>query len=82
MDLYDAVLARRSVRRYDNQPLDEDALARVQKIISSVRPLVPGNRSQALLRDVPPATDLVSSLGGCGRLVNPPHYLVPYVLGQ
>jgi nitroreductase len=80
--LYEAILARRSVRRYDDRPLDEDTLARVEEIISSVRPLVPGNEFHADLLNVTPGTDLVSALGGYGRVVNPPHYLVPYVLGQ
>ena len=80
--LYNAIHARHSVRRFDEQPLDDHTLAQVRQIISAVKPLVPENEFQADLVDVPPGTDLVRSLGGYGRLVNPPHYLVPYVLGQ
>jgi nitroreductase len=82
LDLYGAILARRSVRRYDKEPLDEPTLSQVRQIASGVEPLVPENQFQVILRDAPPGTDLASDLGGYGRMVNPPHYLVPYVLGQ
>jgi nitroreductase len=82
LDLYEAILARRSVRRYEKEPLDESTLSQVRQIISGVEPLVPENQFQVILRDAPPGTDLVSDLGAYGRMVNPPHYLVPHVLGQ
>ncbi len=79
---YEAILARRSVRRYDKAPLDERTLSEVREIIGGVAPLVPENRFQTTLRDVPPDADLVALLGGYGRVVNPPHCLVPCVEGQ
>lgn len=81
-DLYRAVLARRSVRRYEHLPLDEGALAQVRAIIAAVHPLVPGNRFYAEIKDLRPGDDPTSELGGYGRIVNPPHYLVPYVIGS
>jgi nitroreductase len=80
--LYDTIHARHSVRRFDRQPLDDHTLAQVRQIISAVKPLVPENEFEANLVDVPPGTDLARSLGGYGHIVNPPHYLVPYVLGR
>jgi nitroreductase len=82
LDLYEAILARRSVRRYDSQQLDEPTLGQVTEIISGAKPLVAGNRFHVLLRNPPPGSDLARDLGGYGRIVNPPHYLVPYVLGS
>ena len=81
-DLYGAILARRSVRRYERAPLDEGTLAQVRAIIAAVRPLVPGNRFYAEIKDLRPGEDPTSELGGYGRIVNPPHYLVPYVVGS
>lgn len=81
-DLYEAILARRSVRRYDRAPLDGATLARVQDIISGVLPLVPEHDCEILVRDVEAGEDLVKYLGGYGRLVNPPHYLAPYMVGE
>lgn len=81
-DLYQAILARRSVRRYAKKPLDEITLAQIKDIASGVKPLVSGNRFEALMRDASPGENLVAALGGYGRLVNPPHYLVPYIAGE
>ena len=81
-DLYQAILARRSVRRYERTPLDEATLDRVRAIIAGVHPLVPAQRYQVLLRTTAPGEDLVAALGGYGRIVNPPHYLVPFLVGD
>jgi nitroreductase len=85
MDLYVAILARRSVRRYDRRPLDGETLARVREIAAEVRPLAPlaaENRFQVLFRDVAPGENLVETLGAYGRIVSPPHLLVPYLSGS
>ncbi|MDI7275803.1 MAG: nitroreductase family protein, partial [Anaerolineae bacterium] len=81
-DLYQAILARRSVRRYDRAALSHDELARVRDAIALSHPLVAANRYEALLRDLPATSDIVSALGAYGRLVNPPHVLVPYLVGD
>ena len=82
MDLYAAILARRSVRRYEQRPLDGETLARVRDIAADVWPLIAGNRFQVLFRDVAPGEDLVETLGAYGRIVSPPHLLVPYLEGS
>ena len=81
-ELYQAILARRSVRRYDKTPLDAATLAQVREIVAGVKPLVPENRFEVLVKDVAPGEDLVARLGGYGRIVTPPHYLVPYIVGE
>jgi nitroreductase len=81
-DLYQAILARRSVRRYEARRLDAETLAQAQEIVSGVKPLVPGNRFEVLMRDVAPGEDMVQTMGGYGRLVSPPHYFVPYGVGE
>jgi nitroreductase len=81
-NLYETVLSRRSVRRYDKEPLDESTLDLVRRIIADAQPLVPENRFHVLLYDAPSGVDLTQELGGYGRIVNPPHYMLPYVLGQ
>jgi nitroreductase len=81
-DLYQAILARRSVRRYDKEPLDEATLAQVREIISGVKPLIPENQFDVLLRDDAASENLVEVLGGYGRFVTPPHYLAAYGLGE
>lgn len=80
-DLYRAIRLRRSVRRYDREPLDAITLVRVQEIVAGVRPLLPQNRFEAVARDDMVREDLISVLGAYGRLVTPPHALAPYVIG-
>lgn len=81
-DLYQAILARRSVRRYAPQALDEGTLAQIEELAATVVPLIPENRFRVLLRDVAPGQDLVKDLGAYGRLLSAPHYLVPCVEGD
>ncbi len=81
-DLYQAILARRSVRRYEKSPLDATLLAQVQEIIAGVKPLVPDNRFEVLTKDTLPGEDLATILGGYSRIVSPPHYLAPYTIGE
>lgn len=81
-DLYEAILARRSVRRYERKPLDEVTLEKVRGIISGVKPLIPENRFEVLMRDEVVGEDLVTVLGGYGQFYTPPHSLAPYMLGE
>jgi nitroreductase len=81
-DLYQAILERRSVRRYEKEPLGEQELAQVGDILEGLEPLAEENHLEVLLKDVSPGEDLVAILGAYGRLVTPPHYLVPYITGK
>lgn len=79
--LYQAILARRSVRRYAPQPLDDSTLEQVLALAERVQPLVPANRFTVRLRRDGVRQDLVTLLGAYGRLITPPHALVPYLQG-
>ena len=80
--LYQAILARRSVRRYQAAPLDKETLAQVQQIAREVIPLCPGNHFEASIESVTGSEALIAALGGYGRIVSPPHYLVPWMVGR
>jgi nitroreductase len=80
MELYGAIIARRSVRRFEQRALDENMMSQVKQVVAAVRPLVHENRFAVLYRDVSPGEDLVQALGAYGRIVTPPHYVVPYLL--
>jgi nitroreductase len=82
MDLYQAILARRSVRRYYPALLDKAMLARVDEIMDSVKSLVPANRLRLMRRDVFTGEDLIMAMGGYGRVISPPHYLVGSIAGE
>jgi len=81
-NLYQAILARHSVRRYARQALDAQTLAQVEAIISGVKALVRENRFEVLVRDVAPGEDLAQAMGAYGRIVSPPRYLLPYGVGK
>ena len=81
-DLYRAILSRRSVRRYAQEQLDDQTLAKVRAIVAALQPLCPDNRLEVQFHDVAADEDLVDRLGGYGRIVTPPHYLAPYMISD
>jgi nitroreductase len=81
-DLYQAILSRRSVRRYREEQLDDQTLKGVRAAISAIRPLCSNNQLEIQFQDVMADENLVDRLGGYGRIVSPPHYLVPYAIGD
>lgn len=81
MDLLSAIMQRRSVRRYRDQPLDKATLAEIDTVVDDLVPLVPANRFRVMRRDVVTGEDLIAAMGGYGRILSPPHYLVGYIIG-
>jgi nitroreductase len=82
VDLFEAILARRSVRRYEKRRLDPNDRATVKSITASVRPLSQRRKFSVLYHDVSSGEDLVRALGAYGRIVTPPHYVVPYLVSE
>jgi nitroreductase len=80
--LYDAILRRRSVRRYDAKRVDDTTLKAVQSAIDSVIPLVEANSFHANLQSVAPGENLAEAMGAYGRIITPPHYIIPYIEGN
>jgi len=78
--LYQAILARQSVRRYDREPLDAGTLSRLREVVDGVRPLDPAVPVETVWRDVTSPQDL-AIVGPYGRIVSPPHILAPYAVG-
>ncbi|MGM0400338.1 MAG: nitroreductase family protein [Chloroflexota bacterium] len=81
-ELYQAIMARRSVRRYDDEPLSEDILDQVREIASKVVPLIPDNTFRVLIHDYTPADEGWVLRSAYGRFMTPPHVMVPYVVGE
>lgn len=80
--LYQALISRHSTRRFDTHPLAEGTLKRIQNLATAVEPLIPENRYTVMIRDVTTVDDLVQALGAYGRLLSPPHFMVPYLVGE
>ncbi|MGC9346854.1 MAG: nitroreductase family protein [Anaerolineae bacterium] len=79
MDLYQAILARRSVRRYREEPLSREMLQQVDDIVDHAKPLISDNRFRVMRRDVITGEDLIAAMGGYGRILTPPHYMVAHI---
>jgi nitroreductase len=81
--LYQAILDRRSIRRYDPREIDSASMARVQQIIEAVEPLVPENGFHVLHRPgMLVDKDFIRSMGAYGYIVSPPHVIAPYTTGK
>jgi len=82
VDIYRAIQLRVSVRRFLNKPLSREILDQISKIIASVQTLSADNLFQAPLYHVLPGDNLTRTLGAYSNIVNPPHYLAPYIIGD
>jgi nitroreductase len=82
MDLYQAILNRRSERRYRSTPLDKQSLDSIDNAIELVEPLIAQNRFVVMRRDVVSGEDLIAAMGGYGRILKPPHFLTAYIVGE
>lgn len=80
--MYDAILDRRSVRRYEARSLPAETLVQIKQEIAAINPLDPENKISILLRDSRKGEDLATVVGGYGKILSPPHYLVPTMTGN
>lgn len=82
MDLYQAIVNRHSTRRFRDNPLNKETLDLIDDIASHVQPLVADNRFRVMRRDVMSGEDLIAAMGGYGRVISPPHFLMGYIVGK
>ena len=77
--LYNAVLERYSVRRYQDQPLSEEHIEAVKHIIAKITPLAVHAAVQFFqLSAYANAFDRLVMQGPHGQLINAPHVILPY----
>jgi hypothetical protein len=82
MDLYQAIVSRHSTRRFRDEALSDEILRQIDDIAAHVQPLTKENRFRVMRRDVLSGEDLVAAMGGYGRLISPPHFLMGYIIGE
>ena len=75
--LYQTLLQRRSIRRYKPQPLNPADLNRVTSAMETCQPFLPDIKVHIQNHKIAAGLDLVKLLGAYGRLVSPPHALLP-----
>jgi len=79
LDLYDAILARRSVRRYEERPVSQAVFDAIRECESDIEPLEPGLGFRYSIAHATVDTDITSLLGAYGRIISAPHVLVPTI---
>jgi len=80
--LYDALMTRRSVRRYRPEPLPDAVLDRIRALPDGIQPLIPENEFHVDVRkDMRVDRSMLRAFGAYGAVVNPPHALIPYISG-
>ncbi|MBN2047529.1 MAG: hypothetical protein JW750_06800 [Anaerolineaceae bacterium] len=77
-DLYQAIIERYSVRRYQQQPLDAGLAKQVQRILDRVTPIQPDGRISFLVLDDLKRSDLIAAQGPYGRFISSSQVLIPY----
>ncbi len=80
-ELTQAIFTRHSTRRYANEPLPPSTLQQVEGLLRDINPLCPENHFECAIRSSQ-GENLAEIMGGYGRIVNPPHYLTPYLKGE
>jgi nitroreductase len=79
LELYDAILARRSVRRYERTLLPEPILNQVRRAVEGIDALDPGRPFSCTVQAVTAGDDIAAAMGGYGRLLSIPHIIVPAI---
>lgn len=82
-ELYQALLERRSVRRYSPRPPEPEKLSAAAALIPELQPLVPDNRFRCELRPIPTASDtLAAAIGSYARIISAPWLALPGIRGE
>lgn len=80
--MYASIQNRRSIRRYRPQPLSSERISQIKKIITQIQPLNPANKLTVSIQNTRKGEDLATLVGGYGKILSPPHYLVPAMTGN
>ncbi len=81
--LYQALLERRSVRRYAKRPVEPETLKAVSGLVAALEPLIVANRFNCQVRVIEGRSDiLASSIGSYARIISAPCFVVPSICGD
>lgn len=76
--LYRTLLARKSCRRFDSPPLNDQILQSVQTALEAIAPIQDGQHIQFLMLNELEKSRLAVAQGAYGRFIASPHLMVPY----
>ena len=77
--LYQAILDRKAHRRYQKTPLQKNQLKKINELTKNLVSINPNSKVEFKLMDTLNEIDLVSSMGGYGRILDAPHFAIPHI---
>ena len=79
---YKNILSRHSIRRFQNDFLKEDELSLIEKSADALQPLDRKNIFSIKIFKYQPETISGKALGGYGRIMMPPYFMLPKINGD
>ena len=76
------LMSRRSIRRYNPNPLASEEINTIAEYIPSINTLEQSNQLRVLIKNPSQNKELISFLPTFGKMISPPHFLVPYIFGE
>ena len=80
--LYLNLLSRHSIRQFNHDLLGKDELLKISNSTKALESLGNENTFDIKIFDYQPETTSGKALGGFGRIMNPPHFMAPFITGN
>ena len=77
--LYQAILNRKAIRLYQKTPLTATQLKKLLELSKGLESIDPKNKIEIKIMNTTDNQDLVSSMGGYGRILDAPHFAIPTI---
>lgn len=75
------IFERKSIRQYRPDSIQADLLARIHEWACGAQGLDQSHHFFVDIHDYDPRDERSKAVGGFGRIMSPPHFLVPYIIG-
>jgi hypothetical protein len=79
---YSSIINRSSTRRYEKNPISLEKISKLESIQDLLIPLVPENQFHFQVHDFNGKFSLMGIMGGYGVILNPPHFILPTIIGD
>ncbi len=79
---YSSIINRSSTRRYDKNPLSTEDINRLESIQDELNSLVPENIFHFQVHHFNGKFSPMGIMGGYGVILNPPHFILPTIIGD
>jgi hypothetical protein len=79
---YSSIINRSSTRRYNKNPLSVEDISKLESIQELLISLVPENKFQFQVYNFNGKFSPMGIMGGYGAILNPPHFILPTIIGE